>query len=161
MDERLEARVGDALRVKGWTICTAESCTGGLIAHRLTNIPGSSDYVLGGVVAYSNRIKQSLLHVRQGTLIAYGAVSEQTATEMAVGARELFGADMAVSVTGIAGPGGGSAEKPVGLTYIGLAGPNDLVVVQRHVWEGDREAVKNASAEAALQMALDALMRDH
>ena len=160
MDERLEARVGDALRVKGWTICTAESCTGGLIAHRLTNIPGSSDYVLGGVIAYSNRIKQSLLHVRQGTLIAYGAVSEQTATEMALGARELFGADVAVSVTGIAGPGGGSAEKPVGLTYIGLAGPNDLMVVQRHVWEGDREAVKNASAEAALQLVLDALMRD-
>jgi PncC family amidohydrolase len=160
MDERLEARVGDALRVKGWTICTAESCTGGLIAHRLTNLPGSSDYVLGGVVAYANRIKQSLLHVRQGTLIAYGAVSEQTASEMAVGARDLFGADVAVSVTGIAGPGGGSAEKPVGLTYIGLAGPNDLLVVQRHVWEGDREAVKNASAEAALQLALDTLLRD-
>lgn len=160
MDERLEARVGDSLRVKGWTICTAESCTGGLIAHRLTNIPGSSDYVLGGVVAYSNRIKQSLLHVRQGTLIAYGAVSEQTASEMAAGARELLGADVAVSVTGIAGPGGGSAEKPVGLTYIGLAGPNDLLVVQRHVWEGDREAVKNASAGAALQLVLDTLMRD-
>lgn len=160
MDERLEARVGDALRVKGWTICTAESCTGGLIAHRLTNIPGSSDYVLGGVVAYANRVKQSLLHVRQGTLIAYGAVSEQTASEMAVGARELFGADIAVSVTGIAGPDGGSAEKPVGLTYIGLAGPNDLLVIQRHVWEGDREAVKNASAGAALQMVLDALMHD-
>jgi PncC family amidohydrolase len=160
MDERLEARVGDALRVRGWTICTAESCTGGLIAHRLTNIPGSSDYVLGGVVAYANRIKQSLLHVRQGTLIAYGAVSEQTASEMAVGARELFGADVAVSVTGIAGPGGGSAEKPVGLTYIGVAGPNDLLVVQRHIWEGDREAVKNASAEGALQLVLDALMRD-
>src|SRR5512138_692574 len=140
IDELLEARVGHALRVKGWTICTAESCTGGLIAHRLTNIPGSSDYVLGGIVAYANRIKQSLLHVRQGTLIAYGAVSEQTASEMAIGARELFGADIAVSVTGIAGPGGGSAEKPVGLTYIGLAGPNDLLVVQRHIWEGDREA---------------------
>lgn len=155
MDERLEARVGHALRAKGWTICTAESCTGGLIAHRLTNIPGSSEYVLGGAVAYANRIKQSLLHVRQGTLIAYGAVSEQTASEMAVGARELFGADVAVSVTGIAGPDGGSAEKPVGLTYIGVAGPEGLLTVHRHVWEGDREAVKNASAEAALALVLE------
>lgn len=159
VDERLEARVGHALRAKGWTICTAESCTGGLITHRLTNIPGSSDYVLGGVVAYSNRAKQSLLHVRQGTLIAYGAVSEQTASEMALGARELFGADLAISVTGIAGPDGGSAEKPVGLTYIGLAGPDGLHTVQRHVWEGDREGIKAASAEAALQLVLDTLVK--
>lgn len=159
VDERLEARVGHALRAKGWTICTAESCTGGLITHRLTNIPGSSDYVLGGVIAYSNRAKQSLLHVRQGTLIAYGAVSEQTASEMALGARELFGADLAVSVTGIAGPDGGSAEKPVGLTYIGLAGPDGLHTVQRHVWEGDREGIKAASAEAALQLVLDTLVK--
>ncbi len=155
MNEPIEARIGHALRAKGWTICTAESCTGGLIAHRLTNIPGSSEYVLGGVVAYANRIKQALLHVRQGTLIAYGAVSEQTASEMAVGARELFGADIAVSVTGIAGPGGGSAEKPVGLTYIGVATPDGGVVVQRHVWEGDRETIKNASAEAALRLVLE------
>ncbi|MBI5666379.1 MAG: CinA family protein [Chloroflexi bacterium] len=159
MEERLEVRVGHALRARGWTICTAESCTGGLIAHRLTNVPGSSAYVLGGVVAYANRIKQALLHVRQGTLIAYGAVSEQTATEMALGARELFGADVAVSVTGIAGPDGGSAEKPVGLTYIGLAGPDGLLTVHRHVWDGDREAVKNASAEAALALVLETMQK--
>lgn len=159
MDERLEVRVGHALGARSWTICTAESCTGGLIAHRLTNVPGSSAYVLGGVVAYANRIKQSLLHVRQGTLIAYGAVSEQTASEMAVGARELFGADVAVSVTGIAGPDGGSAEKPVGLTYIGVAGPGGLLTVHRYVWDGDRETIKSASAEAALQLVLDTLSR--
>lgn len=159
MDERIETRVGHALRARGWTICTAESCTGGLIAHRLTNIAGSSEYMLGGVVAYANRIKQALLHVRQGTLIAYGAVSEQTATEMAAGARELFGAEVAVSVTGIAGPDGGTPEKPVGLTYIGLAGPNDLLIVQRHVWEGDRETIKNASAEAALRLVLEAAQK--
>jgi PncC family amidohydrolase len=156
-DERLEKKVGDALRAKGWTICAAESCTGGLVMHRLTNIAGSSDYVLGGVVAYANSAKQQILHVHQGTLIAYGAVSEQVATEMATGARELFGASIAVSVTGIAGPGGGSADKPVGLTYIGLAGPDNLMVVQRHVWDGDREAVKAASAEAVLQLVLDTL----
>ena len=156
-DERLEKRVGDALRAKGWTICAAESCTGGLVMHRLTNIAGSSDYVLGGVVAYANSAKQHILHVHQGTLIAYGAVSEQVAAEMATGARDLFGATLAVSITGIAGPGGGTVDKPVGLTYIGLAGPDNLMIVQRHVWEGDREAVKSASAEATLQLVLDTL----
>lgn len=156
-DARLEAQVGDRLREQGWTICAAESCTGGLVLHRLTNIPGSSDYVLGGVVSYSNSAKQHILHVRQGSLIAYGAVSEQVASEMATGARDLFGATFALSVTGIAGPGGGTPDKPVGLTYIGLAGPDDLLVVQRHVWAGDREAVKAASAEAALRLLLDTL----
>lgn len=156
-DERLEKRVGDALRAKGWTICAAESCTGGLVMHRLTNIAGSSDYVLGGVVSYANSAKQQILHVHQGTLIAYGAVSEQVASEMATGVRDLFSANIAVSITGIAGPGGGSVDKPVGLTYIGLAGPDDLMIVQRHVWEGDREAVKSASAEATLQLVLDTL----
>jgi PncC family amidohydrolase len=156
-DQRLEARVGDLLRAKGWTIGAAESCTGGLVLHRLTNIPGSSAYVLGGIVAYSNQIKQSLLHVHPGTLIAHGAVSEQTASEMASGAREALGVDIAVSITGIAGPGGGTAEKPVGLTYIGVAAPDGVLMVQRHVWDGDREAVKNASAEAALQLVFDTL----
>ena len=158
MAETLEAQVGARLRTKSWTVGTAESCTGGLVMHRLTNIPGSSDYVLGGVIAYSNQVKQSLLRVKQGTLMAHGAVSEQTAQEMAQGARQLLKTDFAVSITGIAGPGGGSDEKPVGLTYIGLAGPDDLLVVQRHIWDGDRLAVKNASAEAALQLVLDALV---
>ncbi len=158
-DQRLEARVGALLRERGWTICTAESCTGGLVIHRLTNIPGSSDYVVGGVVAYSNQVKQSLLHVHPGTLIAHGAVSEETAREMALGARELLGADVAVSITGIAGPGGGTAEKPVGLTYIGIAAPDDTVMVQRHIWGGDREAVKNQSAEAALQLVFNTVSR--
>ncbi|MAS36455.1 MAG: competence protein ComA [Anaerolineaceae bacterium] len=156
-EQTLEAQVGAALRDKGWTIGTAESCTGGLVLHRLTNIPGSSTYVLGGIVAYSNAIKQALLRVKQGTLLAYGAVSEQTAQEMAVGARQILKADIAVSITGIAGPGGGTTEKPVGLTYIGLAGPDDEVMVQRHIWDGDREAVKSASADAALQLVLDTL----
>lgn len=159
MDERLEARVGQALLEKGWTISAAESCTGGLVLHRLTNIPGSSAYVVGGVVAYSNQIKQALLKVKQGTLIAHGAVSEQTAEEMALGARALFKTHVAVSVTGIAGPGGGTAEKPVGLTYIGVSAGDGLLEVQRHLWDGDREAVKAASAEAALQLVLAALLK--
>jgi nicotinamide-nucleotide amidase len=157
MTETLEAQVGAVLRQRGWTIGTAESCTGGLIMHRLTNIAGSSAYVLGGIIAYANPVKQALLGVKQGTLIAHGAVSEQTAHEMAVGARNLLKSDIAVSVTGIAGPGGGTAEKPVGLTYIGIAGPNDRVEVRRHVWDGDREAIKAASATAALQLVLDTL----
>ncbi len=158
-DEQIEMLVGELLRARRWTICTAESCTGGLVIHRLTNIPGSSDYVVGGVVAYSNQVKQSLLHVRPGTLIAHGAVSEETAQEMAVGARALLNADVAVSVTGIAGPGGGTPEKPVGLTYIALAAPDDVLLVQRHIWKGDREAVKNASAQAALLLAFDFLSK--
>ena len=156
-DERLEARVGALLKAKGWTIGAAESCTGGLVLHRLTNIPGSSDYVLGGVVAYSNTIKQALLNVQEATLAAHGAVSEQTAAEMATGARKALGVDVAVSITGIAGPGGGTPQKPVGLTYIGLAGRDNLLLVRRHVWPGDREAVKSASAEAALQLVLEVL----
>lgn len=150
----LEEQVGSLLRQHQWTISTAESCTGGLILHKLTNIAGSSDYVLGGVVAYSNQVKQNVLRVKQGTLIAHGAVSEQTATEMVVGVRDLLKTDVALSVTGIAGPGGGTASKPVGLTYIGLAGPNDILIVKRHVWEGDRIAIKEASAQAALQLIL-------
>lgn len=156
-DERLETKVGELLLEKGWTVGTAESCTGGLVLHRLTNVAGSSAYVLGGVVAYSNAIKQSLLRVRHGTLIAYGAVSEQVALEMAQGARALLGVDVAVSVTGIAGPGGGTAEKPVGLTYIALVGPEQLQIVERHVWDGDREANKAASAEAVLLLLRRAL----
>ncbi|MBZ0299591.1 MAG: nicotinamide-nucleotide amidohydrolase family protein [Anaerolineae bacterium] len=157
MSETLESQVGAALLAHGWTISTAESCTGGLVLHRLTNIPGSSAYVAGGIVAYSNSVKQTVLRVKQGTLLAHGAVSEQTALEMAAGVRQLLKTDVAVSITGIAGPGGGTSEKPVGLTYIALAGPDDLLVVQRHIWDGDRLAVKNASAEAALQLVLDTL----
>lgn len=155
VDTRLEARVGELMMARNWTLGTAESCTGGLVMHRLTNVAGSSAYVLGGVVAYSNQVKQSQLQVRQGTLMAYGAVSEQVAEEMATGLRALLHVDVAISITGIAGPGGGSAEKPVGLTYIGVAGPNDVLVVRQHVWNGDREAVKAASAEAALALVLE------
>jgi nicotinamide-nucleotide amidase len=160
-DTRLEAQVGALLLAKGWTIGTAESCTGGLIAHRLTNIPGSSAYVLGAIVAYSNAVKESHLHVRSETLLAYGAVSEAVAAEMAAGAREVLRVDVAVSVTGIAGPGGGTPEKPVGLTYIGLSASNHVHIVEQHVWTGDREAIKAASADAALQLILKALTTEY
>ncbi|MBN8618002.1 MAG: nicotinamide-nucleotide amidohydrolase family protein [Anaerolineae bacterium] len=154
-DKSLEVQVGELLLSKNWTVGTAESCTGGLIAHRLTNIAGSSAYVLGGIVAYSNTVKQSVLGVHQGSLIAHGAVSETVAAEMALGARRVLAVDVALSVTGIAGPGGGTVEKPVGLTYIGLAGPDNLLVVRRHLWNGSREAIKTASADAALALLLE------
>lgn len=149
--------VGKALQAQNLWICTAESCTGGLISHRLTNVPGSSGYVLGGVVTYANRSKQELLKVREETLIAYGAVSPQTAGEMALGALALFGADVAVSVTGIAGPGGGSAEKPVGLVYAAVALKGGIVRMERNVWSGDRESIKQQTATRALEMVLDAV----
>ncbi|MEE8121222.1 MAG: CinA family protein [Anaerolineales bacterium] len=156
MDEKLEERAGSALTVKGWTLALAESCTGGLIAHRITDVPGSSDYFLGGIVAYSNAVKESLLSVSNGTLQAVGAVSEETAQEMAQGARQTIGSDVGLSVTGIAGPGGGTGEKPVGLTFIGISTPEGEWV-ERHVFQGDRQSIKKSAAEAALNLLLTAL----
>lgn len=161
MNLDLVERVGQSLRVRGWTVCTAESCTGGLIAAWLTEIAGSSDYVLGGVVSYANTIKLALLGVGEETLRLHGAVSPETAAEMALGAQGRFGADLAVSVTGIAGPGGGTPDKPVGLTYIGLAGRGGILTVERHVWPGDRRSVREASATRALELILQAASEAH
>ncbi len=147
----LEEEIGGQLLQHGLTLVTAESCTGGLLSHRITNVSGSSDYYLGGVVSYSNELKEQLLGVRHDTLVAHGAVSEETAREMAQGARRHLGGDVALAVTGIAGPTGGTAEKPVGLVYIALAAP-DAEVCERYVWQGDRLANKEQSAEAALRM---------
>lgn len=153
----LSRQVGAALAEQGAWVCAAESCTGGLILSALTDCAGSSAYVQGGIVTYSNEAKMRFLKVREATLIEQGAVSEATAAEMARGALALFGVDYALSVTGIAGPGGGTAEKPVGLTYIGLAGPRDLLRVERYVWAGDRVENKLASVEAALRLLLEAI----
>ena len=136
---------------RGWTVVTAESCTGGLVADSLTDIPGSSGYVLGGIVAYHDQVKVDQLAVPAQTIEAHGAVSVQVARSMATGARERLGSTFAVSVTGIAGPDGGSEAKPVGLTYVGVAGP-DGVEVRRFAWSGDRLANKRDSARAALEM---------
>ena len=148
--ERLQARCLTA----GLSVATAESCTGGLVANVITEIAGSSDYFRGGVVCYSNRAKEDLLAVPGSTLSAHGAVSAQVARAMATGARDRFGVDLAVSVTGVAGPGGGSDDKPVGLTYVGAASA-DGVVVRRFAWSGDRRANKRASAEAALDLLIE------
>lgn len=148
-EDSLPAVVGRLLRERGETLATAESCTGGLVGELITSIPGSTDYYVGGVVAYSNAIKNALLGVEQRTIDACGAVSAETAEAMARGARERLGADWAVSLTGIAGPAGGTDEKPVGLVFIGLAGA-DGTETFRHIMPGSRELVRLRSVLAAL-----------
>lgn len=143
----------ERLRARGLTVATAESCTGGLVAAALTAVPGSSDVVVGGFVTYSNGMKIRMLGVPEAVLASVGAVSEACARAMAEGAARESGADVAVSTTGIAGPGGGSAEKPVGLVYIGAASRDGRSEVQRHVFPGDRAAVRAATVEAALRLA--------
>jgi len=133
------------------TIGAVESATGGRIADRITNVPGSSDYFKGSVVAYSNEVKIALLGVKKKTIENYGAVSEQTALEMARGGRKLLDVDICISDTGIAGPTGGTSSKPVGLFYLGLAA-EDTSFSQTHVFPGNREGNKRDTAEAALSM---------
>ena len=153
---RLEETLGPLLIARRLTLALAESCTGGLIGHRLTNVPGSSEYFLGGLIAYSYLAKEKLLGVRPETLQTFGAVSEPTAREMARGACRVLGADVAVAVTGIAGPGGGTPDKPVGLTWVALCAPG-FERAEHYVWTGNRAANKDASAEAALRLVLDYL----
>jgi nicotinamide-nucleotide amidase len=151
-DERpIEEHVLALCRARGLTLATAESCTGGLVAARLTGIPGSSDVVLGGVVAYSNRVKQQELGVPAELLERYGAVSAEVAEAMARGARERLGADVAVSVTGIAGPDGGSDEKPVGLVYLHAEGP-DGSLGREFSFPGDRASIRARSVVGALHL---------
>jgi nicotinamide-nucleotide amidase len=147
----LEAELIRVLSDRGQTLAVAESCTGGLIGHRLTNVPGSSVPFRGGVVAYHNDAKAAVLGVPEELLVREGAVSESVAMAMAEGARRLLGADFGLAVTGIAGPSGGSDDKPVGLTYVALVGPG-VAQCERHIWEGDREGNKERSATAALEM---------
>jgi len=154
----LAEAVGRLLRAQGKWVALAESCTGGLVGHLITNVPGSSDYFWGSAVTYAYEAKERVLGVRHETLMEYGAVSPETAREMAQGVRRLSGADVAVSVTGIAGPGGGGPGKPVGLVYLHLSAP-DAEWGERHVWSFDREGNKLASAEAALRLLLRYLER--
>lgn len=156
VDEKLEVLVGELLRQRGLRLAVAESCTGGLIGHWITNVAGSSTYYTGSVTAYAYEAKVRLLGVRWATLEKYGAVSEETVLEMARGVRRALAADIGLSVSGIAGPGGGTPEKPVGLTWVGLSAA-DVDEARRFVWPGDRLEVKSRSAEAALQLLLDFL----
>ncbi|MGB0371334.1 MAG: CinA family protein [Opitutales bacterium] len=141
------------------TVVTAESCTGGLIGHWLTDWPGSSRFYLGGIQAYSNAVKQAQLAVPEAIIEQFGAVSEACAKAMAEGARKGLGADFGISVTGIAGPGGGTPEKPVGLVYCAVAGPQGTFC-SRNIWTGSRSENKQASAREALEL-LARYLNDH
>lgn len=155
-EEPVEVQVGNALRSLGWTLAVGESCTGGLIGHRLTQVPGASEYFLGSVVAYAYDAKERLLGVRHQTLYDHGAVSRETALEMAHGARLAFGADLGLAVTGIAGPSGGLPGKPVGLAWVAVS-TRQRQIAEHAIWPGDRTAVKQQSSEAALRLVLRVL----
>ena len=150
----LAQRIQGVMVERGLKLATAESCTGGLVGHVITEVSGSSDYYVGGIVSYSNELKEAELGVDGATLEHHGAVSAQTAVAMAHGARRRYGADIAVAVTGIAGPAGGTDAKPVGLTYIAVADA-DGEVVRRFVWGSDRHGNKLSSAREALTIVLD------
>ncbi len=145
----MEIEVGELLTEKNLTVACAESCTGGLLTSKLTDIAGSSAYVKGAVVSYTNEIKNSVLHVKEETLKNFSAVSEQTAKEMAANVRQILNTDIGVSVTGFAGPDGGTAENPVGTVYIGVSGANGEKI-QRFKFCGTRTEIKNKAVEAAL-----------
>jgi nicotinamide-nucleotide amidase len=159
-DERtvpdLVKELGEALRALDWKMAVAESCTGGGLGAAITDEPGSSTFFLGGVVAYDNRLKHTLLGVTDQTLAECGAVSLHVAERMATGCRLRLDADVAVSITGIAGPGGGSADKPVGLVFIGVS-TTAATAAQRFVFSGHRADVRRQAIQAALRLTLDAV----
>ena len=154
--QRLAATVLERCRARGWTLATAESCTGGMIAAALTDIAGSSDVVERGFVTYSNASKSELLGVVPSDIAAHGAVSAEVAAAMAAGVLVHAPVDLAVAVTGIAGPGGATRGKPVGLVWFGLARRGAAVRTERHVFPGDRGAVREAALERALALLAEA-----
>jgi len=152
----IEERIGELLRRKGLSLATAESCTGGLLSSLITDVPGSSDYFRGGVVAYSNAVKEEVLGVPAEILRTVGAVSRECALAMAQGVRRLLGADLGLSTTGIAGPGGGTPVKPVGLVYVALAHPGGTEVRELRL-VGGRRGNKHSASQAALELLLEYL----
>ena len=156
--ENLAALV-KVLKEKGLKIATAESCTGGLLGGALTNVAGSSQFFEAGMITYSNEAKINLLGVNEDTIYQYGAVSENTAKEMAANIKDIAGAHIGVSITGIAGPGGGSTEKPVGLVYIGVSMEN-TTYIYKHFFEGDRAKVREQTVSAAIKHMLLLLIEE-
>jgi PncC family amidohydrolase len=154
--QTLEYQAGVLLRNKGWTLAIAESCTGGLIGDLITNVTGSTDYFVGGVIAYANSVKENLLGVQHETLVQFGAVSSETAKEMANGIRTALGADIGISVTGIAGPGGGTPVKPIGLVWIGISTASGDQAY-RYLFIGNRNENKRLSADQALKLLIENL----
>lgn len=149
--KKLLEGLGNLLRTRKWTISTAESCTGGLVGNLITSVPGSSEYFVGGVVAYSDEVKKNLLSVSPETLKEFGAVSEETVREMACGIKELLGTDVGISVSGIAGPAGGSREKPVGTVAMGVDIP-DKIITNIVYLKGERKRIKEMASKGVLEM---------
>ncbi len=143
-------KLGELLKERGWKIAVAESCTGGLVASKITDVPGASQYFSGGIVAYSNEAKMCILGVNEKTIIEHGAVSKECAEEMVKGVSMLFHTEVAISTTGIAGPSGGTPEKPVGLVYIGFK-IKSQVWVERFIFKGDRVSIKEHIADTAIE----------
>ena len=154
----LEEQIVALMREKNLTLAAAESCTGGMLSSRMIDVAGVSDVYKAGFVTYANEAKQKLIGVKEETLMKYGAVSEQTAREMVAGALRAAEADMAVAITGIAGPGGGTKEKPVGLVYIACGSP-DEIVVDKCQFNGSRKEIRQASVEHALGMLYKEIMK--
>jgi PncC family amidohydrolase len=156
MAQRIEEKAGFLLRDRGLKLAVAESCTGGLLGARITSVGGSSDWFLGGIISYSNEVKIQELGVPREMLTEHGAVSEPVARRMATGARRRIGADLAVAITGVAGPTGGTPPKPVGLVFIALADRRNCVV-GRFNFSGGRAAVRKSATDAAIRMLLSHL----
>lgn len=154
--EALAGAVAEALKARRYDLAVAESCTGGTLAGAITSVAGASDYFRGGVVAYANQVKESVLGIAAEVIREYGAVSEPTARAMAEGVRQRLGAAVGVGITGVAGPGGGTATKPVGLVYVAVVTP-DRTNVRRDVWPGDRAQVRAASVQGALELILSSV----
>jgi PncC family amidohydrolase len=152
----LEFVLGNLLRQRGWRLAIAESCTGGLIGHRITNVAGSSTYYMGSITAYAYEAKVRLLGVRWDTLEKHGAVSREVVLEMSLGVRRALAADVGIAVSGIAGPGGGTPQKPVGYTWIGLNTANDSIAAN-HTFDQDRLGNKDLAAETTLGLLVDYL----
>ena len=155
----MEVQVGKLLQERELSLAVAESCTGGYLSHLVTNVPGASGYFRGGVIAYDNRIKSSLLGVQEQTLAQYGAVSKETVLELAEAVRRLFTASIGIGITGIAGPGGGTASKPVGTVWIGFSAP-DKIFAEHHFWPGKRILIKENAAQQALSYLIEYLLEE-
>ncbi len=160
MDKSYEVLLGELLIKRGLTLAVAESCTGGLISHRITNVSGSSTYFLGGVIAYANEVKVHLLGVSPETLEKFGAVSYETVLEMASGVRDALSADIGISTSGIAGPTGGTPGKPVGTVWIGISSAMSGAALVFH-FKGNRLSIKEQAAQEALQVLLNHFQKGH
>ena len=154
----LEEQVAQLLKSRGLTISVAEACTAGEVASRLTSVPGSSSYFVGGVIAYANEVKENLLKVSKVLMIRDGSVAGSTALAMARGVKHLLGTDIGVSATGVMGPGGGTPEKPVGLFFLAVVGPGDMEKCQRHLFQADRAENRKLAAKAVLELVKDSLL---